>query len=203
MINAALAAFGIVFLAEFGDKTQLVALGLGARYRLTTVLAGITAAYAVTMAISVLGGALAGAALPERTIALVGGLAFLGFAVWTLLDNDDDDTDEDGQGGGDAHDPSPRAAGRVGRGALFSVIAAMVIAELGDKTMLATATLAARDYPVAVWVGGTLGITASGAIAVVVGRTLGDRLPRTAIRFGAAALFAIFGLWLLLDAARG
>ena len=197
MINAALAAFGIVFVAEFGDKTQLVALGLGARYRLTTVLVGITAAYAVTMAISVLGGALAGAALPERTIALVGGLAFLGFALWTLLDDDDDD-DEGGE-----HGPSQRAAGRVGRGALFSVIAAMVIAELGDKTMLATATLAARDHPLAVWVGGTLGITASGAIAVVVGRTLGDRLPRTAIRIGAATLFAIFGVWLLLDATRG
>ena len=202
MINAALAAFGIVFLAEFGDKTQLVALGLGARYRLATVLAGITAAYAVTMAISVAGGALAGAALPERAIALIGGLAFLGFALWTLLDrDDDDDDDEDGDGDGDAR--AKRAAGAAGRGALFSVIVAMVIAELGDKTMLATATLAAREYPLAVWVGGTLGITASGAIAVVVGRTLGDRLPRTAIRIGAAALFAVFGIWLLSEAMRG
>ncbi len=196
MINAAAAAFGIVFLAEFGDKTQLVALGLGARYRLATVLAGITAAYAVTMAISVLGGALLGATLPERAIALGGGLAFLGFALWTLLDRDgDDDGDDDAV--------IRRTATRTGRGALFSVIAAMVIAELGDKTMLATATLAAREYPLAVWIGGTLGITASGAIAVVVGRSLGDRLPRHAIRIGAAALFAVFGLWLLSEAIRG
>jgi putative Ca2+/H+ antiporter (TMEM165/GDT1 family) len=200
MINAAAAAFGIVFLAEFGDKTQLVALGLGARYRLATVLAGITAAYAVTMAISVLGGALLGATLPERAIALGGGLAFLGFALWTLVDRDGDD---DGDDGDDDDAAIRRTAARTGRGALFSVIAAMVIAELGDKTMLATATLAAREYPLAVWIGGTLGITASGAIAVIVGRSLGDRLPRHAIRIGAAALFAVFGLWLLSEAIGG
>jgi Ca2+/H+ antiporter, TMEM165/GDT1 family len=84
----------------------------------------------------------------------------------------------------------------------FSIVGAMVLAELGDKTMLATATLAARDSPVATWFGATLGITASGALAVFVGRVLGDRLPRRATRIGASVLFAVFGVLLLVDAFR-
>jgi putative Ca2+/H+ antiporter (TMEM165/GDT1 family) len=154
-----------------------------------TVLVGITAAYAVTNAISVIVGGLLGAALPSTAISIAGGLAFLGFAVWTLL-GDDGPEDDDG------------AVPSVSSAALVSVIVAMVVAELGDKTMLATATLAARDHPLAVWVGATLGITASGTIAVLVGRLIGDRLPKRTIRFGAAALFAVFGLVLLADAQR-
>lgn len=180
-------AFGVVFLAELGDKTQLVALSLATRYRTLTVLAGITVAYAITNGISVVVGGLLGAALPTRAIAAVGALAFFGFAVWTYRSDDDDD---------DA------AVAIGGRSVFVSIVGAMLIAELGDKTMLATATLAARDSPVATWFGATLGITASGALAVFVGRALGDRLPRRATRVGAAVLFAIFGALLLIEAIR-
>ncbi|MEX2627976.1 MAG: TMEM165/GDT1 family protein [Ilumatobacteraceae bacterium] len=187
-MNAFFLAFAVVFVAELGDKTQLVAMSLATRYRTIVVLAGITTAYAVTNGISVVVGGLLGAALPTTAIAVVGALAFFGFAIWTFLDDDDDD-------GGDA-----ALAG--GRSVFFSIVGAMVVAELGDKTMLATATLAARDAPVATWLGATLGITASGALAVLVGRWLGDRLPRRATRIGAAVLFALFGALLLADALR-
>jgi Ca2+/H+ antiporter, TMEM165/GDT1 family len=179
-------AFAVVFLAELGDKTQLVALSLATRYRTVTVLAGITVAYAITNGVSVLVGGLLGAALPTTAIAVVGAFAFFGFAIWTLRGDDDDDVDA-------ALQPS-------GRSVFFSIVGAMVLAELGDKTMLATATLAARDSPVATWFGATLGITASGALAVFVGRALGDRLPRRATRIGASVLFALFGVLLLIDA---
>jgi Ca2+/H+ antiporter, TMEM165/GDT1 family len=178
-------AFAVVFLAELGDKTQLVALSLATRYRTVTVLAGITVAYAITNGVSVVVGGLLGAALPTTAIGIVGAFAFFGFAIWTLR-GDDDDVDATLQ-------PS-------GRSVFFSIVGAMVLAELGDKTMLATATLAARDSPVATWFGATLGITASGALAVFVGRALGDRLPRRATRIGASVLFALFGVLLLIDA---
>lgn len=188
-MNAFFLAFAVVFVAELGDKTQLVAMSLATRYRTIVVLAGITTAYAVTNGISVVVGGLLGAALPTTAIAVVGAVAFFGFAIWTFLDDDDDDDD-----GG--------AALAGGRSAFFSIVGAMVVAELGDKTMLATATLAARDAPIATWLGATLGITASGALAVLVGRWLGDRLPRRATRIGASVLFAVFGALLLADALR-
>lgn len=185
-MDAFFIAFGVVFLAELGDKTQLVALSLATRYRTLTVLAGITVAYAITNGISVVVGGLLGAALPTTAIAVVGAFAFFGFAVWTYRGDDDDD-DEVTIGG---------------RSVFVSIVGAMLLAELGDKTMLATATLAARDNPVATWFGATLGITASGALAVFVGRALGDRLPRRATRVGASVLFAVFGVLLLVEAIR-
>jgi Ca2+/H+ antiporter, TMEM165/GDT1 family len=115
-------------------------------------------------------------------------VAFLGFAWWTWRGSDDDDDDD------------IVTAGR--RSVLASIVTAMVVAELGDKTMLATATLAAREAPFWTWIGATAGITASGAVAVAVGTLLGDRLPRRATRLGAAMLFALFGVLLLVDAAR-
>lgn len=182
-MDAFFIAFAVVFLAELGDKTQLVALSLATRYRTITVLAGITVAYAITNGISVIVGGLLGAALPTTAIAIGGAMAFFGFAIWTLRSDDEDD--------------APLVAGRS---VFVSIVGAMLIAELGDKTMLATATLAARDSPMATWFGATLGITAAGALAVFVGRALGDRLPRRATRLGASVLFAVFGVLLLIEA---
>src|SRR5215211_4784620 len=88
------AALGVVFLAELGDKTQLVALGFGARHRLAPVLAGVVVAYSLTNLLSVVIGGLLGAALPTRAIGLVGGVLFLGFALWTIRSGDEEE-DED------------------------------------------------------------------------------------------------------------
>ena len=78
----------------------------------------------------------------------------------------------------------------------------MFVAELGDKTMLTTATLAAQGSRSSTWVGATLGISACGALAVVVGRALGDRLPRRTTRLLSVVLFAGFGVLLLVDGLR-
>ena len=79
----------------------------------------------------------------------------------------------------------------------MTVAGAFFLSELGDKTMIATATLAARDNPVLVWVGATIGIFLAGALGVVVGRLLGARLPERATRLGSAAVFAVFGIVLI------
>ncbi|HEX6568442.1 MAG TPA: TMEM165/GDT1 family protein [Acidimicrobiales bacterium] len=182
-MESLLAALGLVFLAELGDKTQLVALGFGARHRLAPVLAGVTAAYMATNLLSVVVGGLLGATLPTRAIGLGGGVLFLGFAAWTLrAAGADDDVD---------------AAPAADRSIVLSVAGAMFVAELGDKTMLATATLAAQGSPVLVWIGATAGIVASGALGVLLGRVFGARLPERATRIGSATLFAAFGLVLI------
>ena len=77
---------------------------------------------------------------------------------------------------------------------------AFFLAELGDKTMLATITLATTDNAFGVWLGSTLGMVAADAIAIGLGRLLGTNLPERWIRIGAAALFAVFGVLLLIAA---
>jgi putative Ca2+/H+ antiporter (TMEM165/GDT1 family) len=182
-VESLLAALGLVFVAELGDKTQLVALGFGARHRLAPVLTGVVIAYMATNLLSVVVGGLLGATLPTRAIGLGGGVLFLGFAAWTLWK---DDADEDDEG----------AATNQGS-IILAVATAMFVAELGDKTMLATATLAAQGNPVLVWIGATIGIILSGTLGVLLGRVFGARLPERATRIGSAVLFAVFGLALI------
>ena len=186
-------ALAVVFVAELGDKTQLVALGFGARYRLSQVLAGMLLAYVVASALSVGVGAAAGEVLPDTTLRIAGGVLFLGFALWALLDHDDDDDVAlDDAAVGPASVPAPRV--------IASVAVAMFVAELGDKTMLATATLASTSQPIAVFVGALLGIFAAGTVGALIGRMLGDRLPVRIVRIGSAVLFAAFGVALLVSA---
>ena len=190
-MESLLASLGLVFVAELGDKTQLVALGFGARHRVGLVLVGVAIAYAVSNLLSVVVGGLLGVALPVRAIGLIGGVLFLGFAAWTLQQQDADTGDEavpDGEGG----------AAIDRRSIALSVAAAMFVAELGDKTMLATATLAAQGSPVHTWVGATVGIILSGALGVLLGRVFGARLPARVTRLGSAVLFALFGAVLLV-----
>jgi putative Ca2+/H+ antiporter (TMEM165/GDT1 family) len=185
-VQSLFAALGLVFVAELGDKTQLVALGFGARHRLAPVLTGVTLAYMATNLLSVVVGGLLGATLPSRAIGLGGGVLFLAFAAWTL--RSDGDSDSDGE----------EDAGADHRSVVLSVATAMFVAELGDKTMLATATLAAEGNPVLVWIGATIGIILAGALGVVLGRVFGARLPERATRIGSAVLFAAFGVALIV-----
>ncbi len=183
----------VVFVAELGDKTQLVALGFGARYRLRWVLIGIGVAYLATNLLSVVIGALLGAALPDRVVRVGGGVLFVAFAVWTLRDADHVD------GGDEPDEPSVAASARPAT-VVFSVAAAMFVAELGDKTMLATATLASAGNPVLVWCGATIGIFLAGALGAVAGRAIGNRVSDRVVTIGAAGLFTLFGVGLIASA---
>jgi len=177
---------GVVFVAELGDKSQLMALAFAARYRLAPVLLGITAASAVVVGISVLLGAAVGEALPTDAVTVVAGVAFLAVAAWTLRGEDEDES-------ADAATPTRS------RSASFTVFGAFVLAELGDKTMLATVTLATTNGLWGTWVGATLGMVGANLLAVAGGRALGARLSDRAVRLGAAALFAVFGVVLVVD----
>ncbi len=182
-----LAAFAVVFLAELGDKTQLVALTLAGRYPALKVLAAFGSAIAVLQTLSVTAGALISRAVPERGIAVGAGLLFLGFAVWTWRSADEEEDDD-------------AATGAAG---LLSVAGAFFLAELGDKTMLTTAGLAADRGAVPVWVGSFAAMLAATALAVIAGKALTTRVPpRTLRRIGAIA-FAVVGTLTLLGAAAG
>ena len=85
--------------------------------------------------------------------------------------------------------------------AIVAVGVAFFLAELGDKTMLATITLATQEGWLGTWIGSTVGMVAADALAIGVGAVLGRKLPERTIRYGAAALFALFGLLLVLDGA--
>ncbi|WP_226363439.1 TMEM165/GDT1 family protein [Pseudonocardia abyssalis] len=177
----------VVFVAELGDKSQLMALAFATRYRAWTVIVGITVATSVVHLLSVAVGHGLGAALPTGWISLIAAVMFLGFGAWTLR--------------GDSLSDSEQAkAARVGGSALLAVTVAFFLAELGDKTMLATITLATQYGWAGVWVGSTIGMVAADALAIVVGRQLGKRLPERTIAIGAAVLFVVFGLGLAAEA---
>jgi Ca2+/H+ antiporter, TMEM165/GDT1 family len=181
---AFLLSTGVIFLAELGDKSQLMAMAFATRFTIRQVLIGITAATAVVHLASVALGAAVGSALPTDLIALFAGLAFLGFAAWTLR--------------GDALDDDEQAkASRTTRHAVLAVAVAFFLAELGDKTMLATVTLASREGWFGTWLGSTVGMVAADALAILMGALLGRHLPERVIRFGAAAAFAVFGVLLI------
>jgi Ca2+/H+ antiporter, TMEM165/GDT1 family len=187
ILAATALSFGVIFVAELGDKSQLMALTFATRFKPLPVLAGITVATAVVHAVSVGIGYGLGASLPTGWIALVAGIAFLGFGAWTLR-------------GDTLTEQEKSKAELTKRSAIVAVSVAFFLAELGDKTMLATITLATQHGWFGTWLGSTLGMVAADALAILVGRFLGRRLPEKAIKYGAAALFAIFGIWLVVDA---
>ena len=203
-MSSLLAALGIVFLAELGDKTQLVALGFGARFRMSTVLAGVALGYMASMLLSVVIGGLLGATLPTNAISIGGGVLFIGFAVWTIWSGGADEPSEASSDTAAGEEGADEAEGVVSNPRIaLSIAFAMFAAELGDKTMLATATLAAKGNPVLVWIGATIGIMLAGTVGVLVGRWLGDRLPERLILIGSAVLFFIFGVVLIVTGIVG
>ncbi|GGS94339.1 UPF0016 family membrane protein [Planobispora rosea] len=179
-------SLAVIFVAELGDKSQLMAMTFATRFKPWPVLAGITLATAVVHLVSVGLGGLVGDFLSTTAISIVAGLAFLGFALWTL--RGDELTEEEAQ-----------KARRTTRSAIIAVTVAFFLAELGDKTMLATITLATQHGWFGTWVGSTVGMVAADALAIAVGRMLGKNLPEKVIRYGAAAAFAVFGVILLLE----
>lgn len=169
-----------IALAEMGDKTQLVALAFATRYRARVVLAGVFVATLVVHLISVGIGEMLGLMISPFWLTLAAGIAFIGFGVWTLR-------------GDTLNDDTASAVRRFGP--FLTVAIAFFLAELGDKTMLATVTLASQlQDAVPVWIGSTLGMVVADGLAVIVGLVIGRRLPTRAIKFGSAAVFIVSGV---------
>ncbi len=192
-LGAAAIAFAVIFVAEFGDKSQLLVLAFATRYPWRPVVAGVVLAAALIQGVSVLVGAAVGAVLPENVVALVAGGAFLAVAAWTLLAGDDESAEEG----------RPGARQLAGTALVLTVAGTFIAGELGDKTMLATFALAASQGPIPTWIGSTAGEVAANLVAVAVGHQVGSRLSPRLVRIGSAILFAVAGLAVLVGALIG
>jgi len=195
VLSSALIAAGVVFVAELGDKSQLMALAMAAKHRARDVFIGMFFAILLMFALAAGLGAVLGSVLDDHRniVAIVAGLIFLAFAVWTLKGDDDDD---DG-------DLSPLPDSATSRTVMTAAFTAFVVAELGDKTQLASATLAVRDGFWPIYLGSVVGEVAAIGLAIIIGALAGKHLPELLIRYGAATLFAVFGLLMIWQGIRG
>jgi Ca2+/H+ antiporter, TMEM165/GDT1 family len=193
-MSAVLLVFGLVFVAELGDKSQLLALSFATRHSARRVVAGFLLAVTATQALSVAAGGLLGAVVRGPAVTALAGVVFLAFAAVAL---------RRGLAAGPAaaeQGPGPtRSRGSV----VLAVASSVFLAEIGDKTMIVTMALAAREGVVPAFVGSVAGMAAAGLVGILLGRSLQDRVPERVLRLGAAALFATFGVVFLLEALRG
>jgi len=178
-------SFLLVAASEMGDKTQLLAFSLAARYRRPwTVLGGILLATVLNHLLAASAGNWVAHQVPPRLLAAVLGATFIAFGLWTLKP---DTLDE--------------ARGPDRFGPFLTTTVLFFLAEMGDKTQLATVALAAQfDSVVAVTVGTTAGMLAADGLAVLLGERLAARVQMRWVRLVAAALFFAFGAVALVAA---
>jgi putative Ca2+/H+ antiporter (TMEM165/GDT1 family) len=186
MVTAFLLSLFYVFIAEMGDKTQLVALAFATRFSAKIVMLGVFLATLLIHLFSVLIGQILGLALPTFWINLLAGIAFIGFGLWTIK--------------GDELDEEEKLE-RGNLGPLLTVGVTFFLAELGDKTMLATVTIASQQSSfVGVWLGSTVGMVIADGLAIIVGKILGKKLPEQLIKYIAAFVFLISGVVTIVEA---
>lgn len=190
MLAATLLSLGVVFLAELGDKSQLMTMTYALRHRWWVVLSGVGIASFLVHGLSVTIGHFLGLSLPDRPIAFAAAVVFLLFALWTWRAGRDSGED----------DAKPVTEPRF---VLLAIISSFVLAELGDKTMLATVALASDHNWAGVWLGATAGMVLADGVAIAVGAVLHKRLPEGLLHRLAAVMFLLFGLWMLFDGALG
>jgi Ca2+/H+ antiporter, TMEM165/GDT1 family len=174
----------MIFLAELGDKTQLVALTLATCYNTGVVLWGI---FWATLAIHVFSAGIGwfiGGSLPVDWIKFIAGIAFIAFGFWTLR--------------GDSLDDEEKSC-KTGINPFWLVFSTFFMAELGDKTMLSTITLASTNPFLPVWIGSTIGMVISDGLAIILGKMLGAKLPEKTIKIGASVIFFLFGVVSMID----
>ena len=179
-MEAFLVSTGIVALAEIGDKTQLLAFMLAARYRKPVpIVLGILAATLVNHGLAGAIGSWLTAQIEPTTLRWVLGLSFLAIAVWVLIP---DKLGDSGLG--------------LGRYGVFgATLIAFFLAEMGDKTQIATVALAAQYQQLAAVVTGTtLGMMIANVPAVLLGERIAERMPVRWVHGIAAALFATLGV---------
>lgn len=177
------ASFAIVFLAEIGDKTQLLAMAFAARFRWQTVLWGVFAATAANHLVAVLVGNYLTDIIPLVYIKIIAAVSFILFGLWTIR-------------GDELHDEDKR----FNFSPFWTVAAAFFLAEMGDKTQLATVALAAEfNTIIPVWAGTTTGMLIADAVGIIVGMVLHKKIPEKKIKWFAALVFIAFGLWGLYD----
>jgi len=177
---------GVVALAEIGDKTQLLAIVLAARFRKPApIILGILVATVLNHAAAAALGYLIAQWLSGDWFRIGVGVAFIAMAAWALIPDKDDERAEQMNAGG----------------VFLTTLAAFFLVEIGDKTQIATSLLAARfDNILLVTAGTTLGMMLANVPAVLLGEAATKIVPLNLVRIGAAIIFALIGAWVIAAA---
>ena len=185
-MDAFLISLGLVALAELGDKTQLLAILLAARFhRPWTIIAGIFVATLANHLMAATVGDLVGDIFRGRIAHWGLGLVFIAFAAWTLVPDTLEDDD---------------APSKSAHGVFWTTVICFFMAEMGDKTQVATLALAARFHTILpVAAGTTVGMMLADGPAVFISRAAAGRIPVKAIRIVAAISMAALGLWTIVS----
>lgn len=184
MITELVRAFALIFVAEMGDKTQILAMAFATKYNIKKVLLGIFFGSLLNHGIAVLLGSSLTRMINPNTLQIIAGFVFIIFALWSLKMNTDEES----------------VKKKVRYGPVVTVAIAFFIGELGDKTQLTAITLSANSqYPLFILMGTVLGMVVTGALGIYVGIKLGNKIPEFFIKLGAAIIFFIFGFLKLLQ----
>lgn len=168
-----------VVLAEMGDKTQLLAMAFATRYKASVVMWGVFVATALNHALAVAVGSYLTVLVPLQYIQIAAAVSFILFGLWTIR--------------GDRLEGEDK---RFSFSPFWTVAVAFFIAEMGDKTQLATVALAAKyQAPVATWLGTNAGMLIADAIGIVIGIVMHRHIPEQAVKWGAALVFIGFGIY--------
>jgi putative Ca2+/H+ antiporter (TMEM165/GDT1 family) len=187
-LTAFLSSFGLIFLAELGDKTQLTAMALATRFRWTRAFIGIALAFALLNAVAVGAGRLLFDLVPLGWVKAASALLFLGFGVVAWRNARQEGEAERGA--------------RSNRGPVLTSFLLILLAELGDKTQLLTASLAAQyASPLAVFAGSTLALWAVSLLGLLVGAQVRRWIPARHVQRAAAVVFVVCGTVLAVQAA--
>ena len=178
-MTAFLTSLMFVVLAEMGDKTQLLAMAFATRFKASTVLWGVFVATAANHLLAVEVGTWITQFVPMNYIQIAAAASFILFGLWTIRGDELQGEDK-----------------RFSFSPFWTVAIAFFIAEMGDKTQLATVALAAKYQTVLpVWAGTTAGMMIADAFGIGVGILLGKKMPERFVKWGAAAIFILFGLY--------
>ena len=181
-----LKVFFTEFIAEMGDKTQLMLIALTSKYKLKDIILGTAAAILVLNGLAVLAGGLVSEFIPDWLIKTAAALAFLYFATSTIAGDDDDEEEEDEKS-------------KI-KFAPLAVFCTFFIAELGDKTQLTAITFGANEgmgAALIVWIGCSLGLFAADILGMLVGYLLKSKTPDGLLNTLAFVIFSIFGVYTL------
>lgn len=182
-----LKVFFTEFIAEMGDKTQLMLIALTSKYKLKDIIFGTAVAILVLNGLAVLAGGLVSEFIPGWLIKTVAALAFLYFAA-SMIAGDDDEEEEE-EGGNSKIKFAP-----------FAVFCTFFIAELGDKTQLTAITFGANEgmeAAIVVWIACSLGLFAADILGMLVGYFLKSKTPEGLLNTLAFVIFSVFGVYTL------
>ncbi len=181
MLTTTISTLVLIFLAEIGDKSQLVCMLLASRHRALPVFAGTITAFAILNLLAVLVGASLAQAIPLLPLKITVALLFIFFGVQNLRDSAGD-TDED-------------IEEKSGHNVFITAFLMIFMAELGDKTQLAVAGLSTSAEPLAIFIGATLALALTTLLGIIGGRWITRKISVALLRKIAGVLFIVAGAW--------